>query len=110
LQTARKACRRSTAGTPRCSRLAVRRSVPGPVKRNESAVFVGGREFAALVDQHVVGRPMSGKCRYRCLLLGADAHSLSTIAAVFRGENQLLLDIVVIAFRPTKIGALLQLD
>ena len=48
--------------------------------------------------------------RYRCSLLRADAHGLSAIAAIFRGEDELFLDIVVVAFLPAEIGALSQLD
>src|SRR6266404_4822428 len=86
--------------------LRLRRPVPGPVKRNEGTIFVGGRKLAALVDLHGVGRPMRRERRYWRLVLRTDADGLSPIATVFRGEDQLFLDIVVIAFRPAEIGAL----
>src|SRR5260370_31823622 len=53
---------------------------------------------------------MGRERRDRCFLLRADADSLSSIATVFRGEDQLLLGIIVIAFRPAEVAALLQLD
>src|SRR5580700_11632848 len=76
--------------------LRFRCAVPGTVKCNEGTVFIGGRELVALVDQHGVRRPMRRERRYRRLLLRADAHGLSSIAAIFRGEDQLLLGIIVI--------------
>src|SRR5215470_20334736 len=79
--------------------------VPRPVKRNEGAVLVSRRELAALVDKHVVRRPMRRERRYRRLLLRAGTHGLSSIATIFRRQDELLLDIIVIAFRPAKIGA-----
>lgn len=50
------------------------RPVPGSMEGNEGAVFVGGRELAALVDEHVIGRPVRRERRDRCFLLRTDAH------------------------------------
>jgi hypothetical protein len=90
--------------------LRFRRPVPGPVKRNEGTIFVGGRKLTALIDQHGVGRPMRRERCYWRLLLRADAHGLSAIATIFRGQHELVLDVIVVAFRPAEIGALPQLD
>src|ERR1700757_192231 len=90
--------------------LRFRRTVPGSMECNEGAVFIGRWELVTLIDQHVVGRPMGREGRYRPLLLRADAHGLSAIATIFRGEDELFLDVIVIAFRPAEIAALLQLD
>jgi hypothetical protein len=43
------------------------------------------------------------------LLLGAHSDRLASVAAIFRREHQLLLDIVEIAFRPAKIVAVIDL-
>src|SRR5215471_711847 len=45
--------------------LRFRSTVPGSMECDESAVLVRRRELIALVDQHVVGRPMRRKCCYR---------------------------------------------
>src|SRR6516165_11977165 len=82
--------------------LRFRGAVPGPVERNEGAVFIGGRKLAAFVNQHIVGRPMGRESRDRCFFLRADTHSLPSITTVFRGEDELFPDIIVIAFRPTE--------
>src|SRR5689334_5915519 len=73
--------------------LRFRRPVPGSMERDEGAAFVGGRELIALIDEHVVGRPMRRERRYRRDLLRADTDRLSTIATVFRGEDELFLNI-----------------
>ena len=49
---------------------------------------------------------MAGEGRDRRLLLGADADRLAAIPAVFRGQHELMLETVVIAFRPAEIGTL----
>src|SRR6516162_9625042 len=82
------------------------RAIPGSMEGNKGAVFIGGRELIALIDQHIIGRPMRREGSHRRLFLRADANRLSSVATVFRRQDELFLDIVVIAFRPAEIRAL----
>ena len=50
---------------------------------------------------------MARECRDRRLLAGAHA-DLFAVAAIFRGQHELILQLIVVAFRPAVIGALLQ--
>ena len=50
---------------------------------------------------------MAGERRDRRLLAGADA-DLFAVAAIFRRQHELVLQLIVVAFRPAVIGALLQ--
>jgi hypothetical protein len=87
-----------------------RRAVPGPVEGDERAAAIGLRKLAAVVNQHVIRRPVSGKRGDRSLFAVANAGRLAAVAAIFRRQHELVLVLVEVAFRPAKIGALMQLD
>jgi len=53
---------------------------------------------------------MAGKGGDRLLLSSTDSNRLAAVAAIFRRQDQLFLILVVIAFRPSVIAALLQLE
>jgi hypothetical protein len=53
---------------------------------------------------------MAGKGGNRRLLIGTDTDRLAAVAAIFGRQDELFLILVVIAFRPAVIGALLQLE
>ena len=53
---------------------------------------------------------MARKSSNRSLLIGADSNRLAAVAAIFWRQDQLFLLLVVVAFRPSVITALLQLD
>ena len=86
-----------------------RRAVPRPVKRDERAAAVGGRELLSVVDGEVVGRPMAGEHRDRRSLVGARPDRVPAVAAVLRGEDELLLGQAVVAVRPAIVGTALEL-
>ena len=58
-----------------------------------------------MVDREVIGRPVAGESGYGAAPLRADALRLAAVAAIFGGEHELLLLLIVIAFGPAVIGA-----
>src|SRR6516162_5002323 len=62
---------------------------------NESTALIGLWELRGFVDLQIVRRPVSGKRRDRRFVLIAVADFLTSVAAIFRGEHELLLCAVV---------------
>src|SRR4029077_750435 len=87
--------------------LRFRRAIPRAVESDKSAALITGGERLARIDQKIVRRPMTGKGCNRRLLAGADA-DLFAVAAIFRRQHELVLQLIVVAFRPAVVGALLQ--
>jgi hypothetical protein len=85
--------------------LSKRRAIPGSVKGDERAASIPCRKLRAMVDREVIGCPMAGKSGYGATPFRADALRLAAVAAIFGGEHELLLLLIVIAFRPPVIGA-----
>ena len=85
------------------------RTVPRPVERNESATLIRGGEGLPGIDQKIVRRPVTGQRCDRSLFLGADA-DLPAVATIFRRQHELIRKSIIIAFRPTIVGAFFQLD
>ena len=79
--------------------LGERRPVPRAVEGDERPAPVGRRELLTIIEHEVVGRPVGGEGRDRASLLSAQPDFLP-VAAVLRGEDQLLLGQVEIAIRP----------
>src|ERR1700748_2158517 len=79
------------------------------MERDKRAAAIGRRELIPAVKQQIIGRPMSGKCRDRGALVGTLSDGFSAIAAVFRGEDQLLLSQIEVAIGPAVVGTALQL-
>src|SRR5882757_57706 len=86
------------------------RAVPRAVKGDEGAAAIAGRKLGAEIDRERVGRPMAGKSRDGALALSAEADGLAAVSAIFRREHELLLILIVVAFRPTVVGARRELD
>lgn len=74
------------------------------MERDESATPIAGREFAAVVDRRIIGRPVSRKSGDRALPIRTDARSPAAIPAIPRSENQSSLRLIVVAFWPTVVG------
>src|SRR5260370_23566653 len=76
---------------------------------DECTTLVGSRELTSVIKQEVVGRPMAGKGRDGCTLIGTQPNRFAAIAAVFRRKDQLVLGEIKITIRPAVIGAALEL-
>src|SRR5262245_37885235 len=80
------------------------------MKCDERTAAIASRELRAEIDRQIVGSPVSGERRYRRYTVRADANGLSTVATVFRGQDQFFLPIVIVALRPSIVCALRHQD
>src|SRR5215831_4974122 len=76
---------------------------------DECTSLIGGRELTSVIKQEVVGRPMAGKGRDGCALVGTEPNRFAAVATVFRGKDQPALAQIEVAIRPAVIGAALEL-
>src|SRR3984893_1586749 len=88
--------------------LGIRCSIPGTVEGDEHAAAVTRRKLLVVIEHCAVRTPMRWESCNRSNLVGAHAHFLAPVSAVFRGQQQLALHWVVVALRPSVIAALLQ--
>src|SRR5215469_2612358 len=76
---------------------------------DECTSLIGSRELTSVIKHEIVGRPMPGKGRDGCALIGTQPNRLAAVAAVFRGEDKLVLGEIKITIRPAVVGAALEL-
>src|SRR5215831_19114295 len=76
---------------------------------DECTSLIGGRELTSVIKQEVVGRRMAGKGRDECALVGTQPNRFAAVAAVFRGEDKLVLGEIKITIRPAVIRGALEL-
>src|SRR5258706_156656 len=69
---------------------------------------LGRRNLFLVVPDHGIGRPMGGKSRSRSNFVRAYADRFAAVATVFRSQNQLLHERVVVALGPAIIPLCLQ--
>src|ERR1700686_2829225 len=84
--------------------LRVWRPVPRPVKGDENAIAIVRRKLLLVVQDHGVWRPMRRKCRNRSNLARAYADGFDAIATVFRREDQLFHERIVVALGPAIVS------
>src|SRR5260370_14481893 len=77
---------------------------------DECTYPIRSRELTSVIKQEVVGRPMAGKGRDGCTLIGTQPNRFAAVAAIFRGKDKLVLGEIKITIRPAVIGAALELD
>src|SRR6202171_3014773 len=75
---------------------------------DEDAVTIARRKLFLVVPRHCIRRPMGGKCCSRSNLVRAYADRFAAVATVFRRQNQLLHERVVVALGPAKVPLWLQ--
>src|SRR6266849_671260 len=84
--------------------LRVWRTIPRPVEGDEDSITVARRKLLLVVANHCIRRPMGRKCGNGTNLARANAGRLAAIAAVFRRQNQLFHERIVVALGPTVIS------
>ena len=80
------------------------------VEGDEGTATVGPRKLPAEIDRKRVGCPMAREGGNRPAALRARPDCLAAIAAVFGGQHQLALVLVVVAFGPAIVGTCDELD
>ncbi len=88
--------------------LGIGRPIPGTVEGNEHPVAVMSGKLLMVIEHCAIGGPMRGEGRDRTRFAGADTNLFAPVPAVFRGQHELALHRVVVAFWPTIVAALLQ--
>src|SRR5687768_6605712 len=79
------------------------------MESDKSTVLVPSRELVTPVKQQIIGCPMARKADQGFFEFSTSSYAIS-IPAVLRGKYFLLLHLIVIAIRPSKICALSNLD
>src|SRR5262249_57557423 len=87
--------------------LGQRRAIPRAVEGDERTALVGSGELTPVIKQEVVGRPMPGKRRDGCSLVGTRPDRFPAVAAVFRGKHELVLGKIALTLRPALLASAL---
>ena len=88
--------------------LGIRRPIPRTVESDEYSIAIAGWELFLVVMHHRIRSPMGGKYRGRRELVRAHANRLASVAAIFRGKHQFLLEGIVVTLGPAIVSAGLQ--